>query len=108
MAPPRDGADVAEVAALVGLECLEAGKRLRSGAFLFAAGDTIAGHGRGRVTSATFSPALGRHVALGLYAGGMSRAGDEIVAAYPIRDERVRARIVRPVFLDPEGARLRG
>jgi hypothetical protein len=31
--------------ALVGLECLEPGKRLRSGAILFAAGDPIAGSG---------------------------------------------------------------
>src|SRR5215211_5781996 len=46
---------------LVGLECLEAGKRLRPGAFLFAAGDAIAGHGRGRITSTTFSPTFGRH-----------------------------------------------
>ena len=92
---------------LVGLECLEADERLRPGAFLFAAGDTIAGHGRGRVTSATFSPTFGRHLALGLYRGGLRHEGAEVIAAYPIKALTVRARIVSPVFLDPGGERLR-
>lgn len=92
---------------LVGLECLEAGKRLRSGAALFAPGDATAGHGRGRVTSVTWSPTLGRFVGLGFYEGGSGRAGEDVVAVYPIRNERVRARIVPPVFLDPAGERLR-
>jgi heterotetrameric sarcosine oxidase alpha subunit len=92
---------------LVGLECLEPGKRLRGGAILFASGETAAGHGRGHVTSVTYSPTLDRYIALALYEGGLSHEGEEVVAAYPVKRESTRARIVSPVFLDPEGERLR-
>ncbi len=91
---------------LVGIECLDAGARLRGGSILFAAGDAIAGHGRGYVTSVTFSTVLGRTIALGLYQGGLRHRGEEIVCAFPLKDETVRARIVSPVFVDPEGTRL--
>jgi methylglutamate dehydrogenase subunit C len=92
---------------LVGLECLEPGKRLRGGAILFAAGDEIKGHGRGYITSVTWSPTLGKFIALGLYAGGLERLGEQIVCAFPLKDELVRARITSPAFLDPKGERLR-
>ena len=92
---------------LVGLECLEPGKRLRGGAILFAAGDEIKGHGRGYITSVTWSPTLGKFIALAFYAGGLERLGEEIVCAFPLKDEWARARITSPVFLDPKGERLR-
>jgi len=91
---------------LVGLECLEPGQRLRGGAILFAAGEAIKGHGRGHITSVTWSPALGKFIALGFYAGGLEHVGEEVVCAFPLADERVRARITSPVFLDPQGERL--
>ena len=93
---------------LVGLECVEEGKRLRGGAILFSPGEKHVGHGRGRVTSVTFSPDLGRYVGLALLAGDIAVQGTEVVAVYPIKAETVRARIVSPLFLDPEGKRLHG
>jgi sarcosine oxidase subunit alpha len=93
---------------LVGLECAETGKRLRGGAILFLPNDKIEGHGRGRVTSITFSPELDRYVGLALLAGDAAVEGSEVVAAYPMKAETVRARIVSPVFLDPKGERLHG
>jgi methylglutamate dehydrogenase subunit C len=93
---------------LVGLECLEPQSRLRSGAVLFDRGEPAAGHGRGRITSVTWSPTLGRYIALGFYGGEDDTDGREVVAVHPIRNETVRARIVSPVFLDPEGKRLHG
>ena len=93
---------------LVGLECVEAGKRLRGGAILFVPDDKIEGHGRGRVTSITFSPELDRYVGLALLAGDAAVEGSEVVAVYPMKCETVRARIVSPVFLDPKGERLHG
>ncbi|NGO52718.1 sarcosine oxidase subunit alpha family protein [Allomesorhizobium camelthorni] len=93
---------------LVGLECVEEGQRLRGGAILFKLGEAIQGHGHGRITSVTYSPTLGKYIGLGLFAGDLAIEGTEVLAAYPMKKEQVRARIVSPVFLDPEGKRLRG
>jgi sarcosine oxidase subunit alpha len=92
---------------LVGIECLEADKALRGGSILFLEGEEIRGHGRGYITSVTWSPELNKYIALGLFSGGLRHEGAQIVCAYPLKNEQVRARIVSPVFLDPEGARLR-
>ena len=54
---------------LVGLECLEPAARLRGGAILFAAGEAIAGHGRGYITSVTWSTVLDKYIALGALSG---------------------------------------
>ena len=60
---------------LVGIECLEPDKRLRGGSILFAAGDKIEGHGRGYITSVTWSIELDKYIALGLYQGGLEACG---------------------------------
>jgi sarcosine oxidase subunit alpha len=91
---------------LVGLESLEDGKPLRGGSILFAATDAIEGHGRGYITSVTWSTELGRFIALGLYKGGLQHEGEEIVAAFPLRNETHRLRLVSPHFIDREGKRL--
>ena len=92
---------------LVGIESLEPQKRLRGGSILFAAADAIVGHGRGYITSVTWSPELRKSIALGLYRGGLKHQGEEIVCAYPLKEEQVKARIVAPLFIDPKGERLR-
>ena len=91
---------------LVGLELLEPDKKLRGGSILFAASDEIKGHGRGYITSVTWSTELNNFIALGLYQGGLKHEGEEIVCAFPLKNEQVRARIVSPHFIDREGARL--
>ena len=91
---------------LVGIELIEPEKRLRGGSILFAAADEIKGHGRGYITSVTWSTERGKFIALGLYQGGLAHEGEEIVCAYPLKDETARARIVSPHFIDREGARL--
>ena len=93
---------------LVGLDCLEPDKRLRGGALIYGPGQPESGHGQGRVTSVTYSPELGRYIALALFAGGMKAEGQEVATVHHIRGERVRARIVSPHFLDPEGERMKG
>ena len=92
---------------VVGLDCLEDDKRLRGGALIYVPGHQESGHGQGRVTSVTFSPELGRYIALALVSGGMARAGEEVMTVHHIRGERVRARVVSPHFLDPDGIRMR-
>jgi sarcosine oxidase subunit alpha len=91
---------------LVGLELLEPEKRLRGGAILFAKDDEIKGHGRGYITSVTWSVELQKTIALALYNGGQKHIGEEIVCAFPLKNEFVRAKIVSPHFIDPEGKRL--
>ena len=75
-------------------------------AILFAATDEIKGHGRGYITSVTWSVELQKTIALGLYQGGLKHAGEEIICAFPLKNELARARIVSPHFIDPEGKRL--
>jgi sarcosine oxidase subunit alpha len=96
----------AERWSLVGLECLEPQARFRGGSILFARGEPIKGHGRGYITSVTWSTVLDKYIALGLYQGGLKHVGEEIVCAYPLKGETVRARIVQPVFVDAAGERL--
>ena len=91
---------------LVGLELLEPEKKLRGGAILFAANDEIKGHGRGYVTSVTWSTDLSMFIALGLYQGGLTHENEEVIAAFPLKDEQVRLRIVSPHFIDRQGTRL--
>jgi sarcosine oxidase subunit alpha len=91
---------------LVGLELLEPEKKLRGGSILFAKDDKIEGHGRGYITSVTWSVELGKTIALGLYDGGLKHVGEEIVCAFPLKNELTRAKIVSPHFIDPEGKRL--
>lgn len=60
----------------------------------------------GHVTSSYRSPALGRSIALALLAGGRARIGERLFVAGPRGG--IAATVVAPVFLDPEGERLRG
>ena len=91
---------------LVGLELMEPEKKLRGGAILFAASDEIKGHGRGYITSVTWSTELNKFIALGLYKGGLRHEGEEIIAAFPLKNEQAKLKIVSPHFIDKEGARL--
>jgi sarcosine oxidase subunit alpha len=102
----RENLQAPERWSLVGLQLLEPEKKLRGGAILFAANDEIKGHGRGYITSVTWSTELNCFIALGLYQGGLSHKGEEIVCAFPLKNETARARIVSPHFIDPENARL--
>jgi sarcosine oxidase subunit alpha len=58
----------------------------------------------GWVTSACFSPTLGRPIALGLLCGGRERLGETVTVCD--EDDRIAARVVSPVFYDPENTRL--
>ncbi|MFO1170183.1 MAG: sarcosine oxidase subunit alpha family protein [Hyphomicrobiaceae bacterium] len=91
---------------LVGLESLEPDKPLRGGSILFARGDEIEGHGRGYITSVTWSTELNKFIALGLYKGGLTNEDDDIIAAFPLKEETHRLRIVSPHFVDKEGKRI--
>ena len=103
----RDDLARSDRPSLVGLEAIEADGAPSNGAILFFADDAIRGHGRGHITSTTYSKALGKAIGLGLLEGGLVRVGQEVIAASPVHNRQYRLRVVDPCFLDAEGVRYR-
>jgi sarcosine oxidase subunit alpha len=96
---------------LVGLLPEDAREVLPEGAQLVADPTARPAPGRpvpmiGHVTSSYFSAALERSFALALIKGGRERIGETVQA--PLASKVVPARIVAPVFYDPEGKRRDG
>jgi sarcosine oxidase subunit alpha len=90
---------------LVGLQCTDGGGPLEEGLQLTQRPDPPIGTpASGHVTSSYYSATLGRPIALALVNGGRARMGDAIYA--PMAKGVRQARIVPPVFYDPEGGRL--
>jgi sarcosine oxidase subunit alpha len=88
---------------LVGLETLD-GSVLPDGAYASAEGTNANGQRKtqGRVTSTYYSPTLDKGIAMGLVEFGPDRMGE--VLEFPKTDGSVvKAKIVNPVFYDPEG-----
>jgi sarcosine oxidase subunit alpha len=93
----------------VGLETLD-GSVLPDGSYAVAPGTNANGQRKtqGRVTSTYFSPTLGRGIAMGLVLRGPDRMGEviEFTTTKPVAKgeapKTVKARIVSPVFYDPE------
>ncbi|MGC9417577.1 MAG: sarcosine oxidase subunit alpha family protein [Rhodovulum sp.] len=88
---------------LVGLSTLD-GSVLPDGAYAVAEGKNANGQRnvQGRVTSTYHSPTLGRGIAMGLVHHGPERMG-EVIEFARTDGTTVKARIVSPVFYDPEG-----
>lgn len=94
---------------LVGLKPIDPQSRLRAGAHLVPSGKApVAANDHGYITSAAFSPTLGHSIALGLLRDGEDRHGDIVRVHDPVRSSDILAVVCSPVFVDPEGARLRG
>ncbi len=92
---------------LVGLLTEDPARGLEEGA------SVVAGAGRGpqaeilgHVSSAYFSPTLGRSIALAMVKGGRARMGERLFVA--VGDQNVAVNVTLPVFHDPEGKRLHG
>ena len=88
---------------LVGLETTD-GSVLPDGAYCVAEGTNKNGQRnvQGRVTSTYYSPTLDRGIAMGLVKHGPDRMGE--VLDFPKTDGTViSAKIVNPIFFDPEG-----
>ena len=95
--------------ALVGLKPVNRADRIRAGAHLLVPGaNPVAANDQGHVTSACFSPTLGHAIALALLSHGPSRHGEQVVVHDPVRGADVLAEVCDPVFVDPEGVRVRG
>ncbi len=94
---------------LVGLKPIGAVQRLLAGSVMLAEGAEAKRENlQGYVSSVCYSPILGHMIGLGFVEGGQARMGDKIRAVDLVRDFDTLCEIVNPVFLDPEGERLRG
>ncbi|MGL4288176.1 MAG: sarcosine oxidase subunit alpha family protein [Phreatobacter sp.] len=94
---------------LVGLEPVDGTTAIPAGANLVrdpaaAAPMPILGH----VTSATYSPTLGRPIALALLKPSAEQEGQHLFAAAPLLDLSVAVKVCSPVFFDAEGGRMHG
>ncbi|MBY6163477.1 sarcosine oxidase subunit alpha family protein [Mameliella alba] len=89
---------------LVGLETLD-GSVLPDGAYAVAPGRNANGqrNTEGRVTSTYYSPTLGKGIAMGLVHKGPDRMGETVTFIGDDGETEHKARIVNPVFFDPEG-----
>jgi heterotetrameric sarcosine oxidase alpha subunit len=94
--------------ALAGFKPVNRADRLRAGAHFLALGAKAAAHNdEGYMTSVAFSPSLSHWIGLGLIKGGPSRYGERVRAYDPVRKGDIEVEICSPVFVDPEGVRLR-
>jgi sarcosine oxidase subunit alpha len=94
---------------LVGLIPLDPAEALSAGAHLYNPGDAaVREKNQGYVTSVGPSPTLGHWLGLGFLKRGRARHGQEVRLDDGLRGRRVACRVVDPVFLDPEGGRMRG
>jgi sarcosine oxidase subunit alpha len=89
----------------VGLESLD-GRLLPVGGHVLKPGEAPPARSQGWVTSAAWSPTLGRPHALAMIEAGRARIGEEV----QVLDLGTchRARIVAPCAFDPSGARMHG
>ena len=93
---------------LVGLTSSDPKVPIPRGAKLVADPDRAAPNPMlGHVTSWCRSPHVDAWIALALLAGGRGRHGESLWAVSPLAGARARVTVGPPVFVDPEGARLR-
>ena len=105
----RPGLMAPDRPALVGLKPVDPAARLRAGAHFLAPGAAARmQNDEGYVTSVAFSPAMGTWIGLGMLKNGPKRHGERMRAYDPVRNGDIEVEIVSPVFVDPEGARLKG
>lgn len=94
---------------LVGLRPAQRDGKLIAGAHLFAVGkEAVSVNSEGYITSACHSPTLGHHLALGFLTNGRSRHGGTVRMVDHLRGLETICEVSDPVFLDPDGERMRG
>ncbi len=94
---------------LVGIRPVEKGRRLTAGAHILPGGAAaVAASDQGYVTSVAYSPALEGWIGLALVVNGPTRHGERVRAYDAVRNNDQDVTICAPVFVDPEGVRLRG
>ncbi|MDB5397867.1 MAG: sarcosine oxidase subunit alpha [Rhodospirillales bacterium] len=104
----RSGLTNPDRPSLAGFVPVNRADRLRAGAhFLGLGAHPSASNDQGYMTSVAFSPSLSHWVGLGLIKNGPNRHGERVRAYDPVRRGDIEVEICSPVFIDPEGGRLR-
>ncbi|EYD76109.1 Sarcosine oxidase alpha subunit [Rubellimicrobium mesophilum DSM 19309] len=94
---------------LVGLRPVARTGQLTAGAHLYGRDDAATRvNGQGYVTSAGWSPTLDGPLALGFLKRGRARHGEVVRLVDAMRSVETLCEVCDPVFLDPEGGRMRG
>jgi len=94
---------------LVGLRPARPTGKLLAGAHIYPLdGDAVRERDQGYVTSVAFSPTVGTDIALGFVRNGRNRIGERLRMKDHLRGEETLVELCDPVFVDPEGGRLRG
>jgi methylglutamate dehydrogenase subunit C len=95
--------------ALVGLRPVDGTSRLRAGAHMLpVGGEMSAARDQGYVTSVAYSPSVGSWIGLAMLRDGPNRFGEQVCAYDPLRAGAVEVEVCNPIFVDPEGVRVRG
>jgi hypothetical protein len=104
----REGLMEGERERMVGLMPMHPEDGLTAGAHLFnAEAAVVAATDQGYVTSVGFSPTLGHSIGLGFVKNGPKRHGEVMRLVDHLRGVDIPVRICPPVFVDPDGGRLR-
>ena len=94
---------------LVGIRTVDRSAKLAGGMhFIPQRAQRSIEHDQGHVTSVCYSPILEQWIGLGLLSGGPERHGEKVMVVDPLRGAEALVEVCSPVFIDPEGARLRG
>lgn len=108
-AAARPGLTGADREQLVGLKPVGSVKQLTAGAHLFNEGaEPVRENDQGYVTSVGYSPTLESFLGLGFLRGGRDRMGETVRMVDHLRGVSGLCEVCDPVFLDPEGGRIRG
>lgn len=93
---------------MMGVVPLDPGEPIIAGALIVSDVDAGPDGTDGHVSSACFSPNLNTSIGLAFVKDGAAREGSSLFAISPLHNSAVRVNLVKPVFIDPEGARLHG
>ncbi|MBF6029818.1 sarcosine oxidase subunit alpha family protein [Pseudomonas sp. P115] len=103
----RQAEQAADRLQFVGLEPDDPQQRLPVGGHVVERDTSVAPMAsHGYVTSAVFSPTLGKHIGLGIVRRGASRLNEQVFIYS--NGKIIAARIVSPAHFDPKGERLNG
>jgi len=92
---------------LVGFE-VDGESGVKPGSLVFQQNAEPKGHGEGWISSTTYSPALGKNIALGLLKNGRDRKGETVKIVNFVGNDASTAKVVSPHHFDPEGVRQNG